>query len=209
MKLKKAKPVSIPLPESWHPWMSNHWLPVVIRSWLAQGFFYMIPLERCCKVVQTLVLNSLVIGSFIPLSIPLSFVSIIFSVIGTHTLNWLFSGQFWVVMTYLGYKTSEERVHKYLHWLRNRCRKTECIEDALLYGSISRGTFKATSDIDLRIISGPGNFNLLKAALFTAWLRAHSFLRGIPLDVFLFDDIQQLSRMNPKEQPLSLCQNDG
>ncbi len=206
MKIKKAKPASIPLPMFLQTWMSRSAIAILLRSWLSQGFFYMIPVERSVKLLQSgLIFFCLLLGLTL-LHFPLTPSVLILAILITHSVNWLLSGQFWVVMTYLGYQTTPGQIQSYLHQLSHQCRKANSISEALLYGSIARGTIKASSDIDVRILPGSARFGLLKAAIFTSYLRAHSFWKGIPLDIYLFENKEMLKRMNPNEQPVSLCQ---
>lgn len=209
MKLKKVKPASIPLPAFLQSWMSRNAIAILLRSWLSQGFFYMIPIERGIKILQTGVLWSGFLLLVKALHYSLTPSVVISGLVITHSVNWLLSGQFWVVMTYLGYQTTPGEVRAYLHHLADQCRNTAFIRDALLYGSIARGMFKASSDIDVRILPGKGRLSLLKAALFTTFLRAQSFRKGIPLDIYLFENEEMLNRMNPDEKPVSLCQTSS
>ena len=186
--------------------MSRNAIAILIRSWLSQGFFYMIPIERTVKLLQTGLICSGLLLFVNAVHIPFTPTVVISALVITHSVNWLLSGQFWVVMTYLGYQTKPGQIQSYLHQLSHQCRKANSISDALLYGSIARGTMKASSDIDVRILPAQSRLGLFKAALFTAFLRAQSFRKGIPLDIYLFENQEMLNRMNPDEQPVSLCQ---
>lgn len=209
MKLKKAKPIYIPFPRFIRHWMETTAIGILFRSWLTQAFFYMTPLEKITKVCLTIVYFGgfwLIFAKIGGTSMSVGRLVAVFII--THTVSWLFSGQFLVTMTYLGYQTSPEKMQRYIRWLESVCRNRRFLKDVLLYGSLVRGTISATSDLDVRVISGSGRADKFLAVLFTNFLRLHSFFLGIPLDVFLFDRDEQLARMNPKERPISLCHGD-
>jgi predicted nucleotidyltransferase len=202
MKIKKKKPSHLKIPKFLDEMLSSNVFGIFLRSWLSQGFFYMIPLERGVKLLQTFLIFGLFIVVFKYFNFPLNIFTISFILITTQTINWFFSGQFFVLLTYVGYKIDFKNVEKYLRQVKRICLNSGVVKSALLYGSYSRGSFSPTSDIDLRII--PKEKKSVQAALITAYLRIHSFFKKMPLDVFLFENEKMLDQMNSKETPIDL-----
>ena len=77
------------------------------------------------------------------------------------------------------------------------------ISAIVAFGSLSRGEFTETSDIDMQIVRTPGIFNWVKANAFGFYLRSVAFLRKIPLDLYVLDGVNQIGRhISPHEPPI-------
>jgi predicted nucleotidyltransferase len=104
----------------------------------------------------------------------------------------------------VGYKTQYAVIEKYLLHLRVRSELAESVKQALVYGSVSRHSSDDRSDVDVRIIAEAGRWNAVKAALFVLTERIYAFARGIPLDIYMFEDLRDLQRMSKEESPIVL-----
>jgi predicted nucleotidyltransferase len=71
-----------------------------------------------------------------------------------------------------------------------------------VYGSLTRGELRPTSDLDVRLIRRPGLVNGLRACWFVLRERTRAHLTGFPIDFLVLDSPRLLKRMRPDEPPL-------
>ena len=183
-------------------------IPIYIRapiitfsSWLFQGILYMDTTEKIFKVLIDILL-------FVPsygickylFGIPMN---IIIAAILAHTFNWIFNGQIFVLIKNVGFTKIESEIFtEYLDNLKKRISKERSILAEAVFGSLSRGKLKETSDLDVRIIRKKGIINGLRACLFVFLERGGAFFSKFPLDIYVLDSFKLLSRLN--EQPIIL-----
>jgi hypothetical protein len=173
--------------------------------WLFQGMLHMDPTERWFKLGSELFL-----GSILTLSISLIFGirpvgTLMTAMLIVHTLDAAFNGQVWVVLKHFGLvKHSRTQFEQYLSRLSVRILVEDSIEYAAAYGSVVRGEWALTSDLDLRLVRKPGPINGLNACLFCLGERARAFVAKFPLDVLVLDSSDRLSEMREDEVPLCI-----
>lgn len=127
-----------------------------------------------------------------------------------HTLNFTFNGQLFAMFTHMGATGVPAR--KFLDYtvkLSDECRDKDFLRAAIAYGSLSRGCYKSTSDIDLRLIPQPGELNWWKTALWAFWLRTKAFIDRYPLDMYVYDPDVVIKRMRTDELPIMLDEKNG
>ena len=81
------------------------------------------------------------------------------------------------------------------------------IEAVLIFGSLSRGEIRSTSDLDVRLIRQKGTRNALKAYLLAVKLRILAFMKRFPLDIYTFGDFSYLKRLREDELPVVILDN--
>jgi hypothetical protein len=193
------------------PWLRpilRHRLGALIVHWIFQGMLYMDATERWFKLALDLLL-SLVIGGIADLWWPRP-LAIGLGIVVAHTLNLIFNGQIWVVLkhfggvehTWLEFKREAER-------LRVRIAQEPYILYAAAYGSLARGEWSPTSDLDVRLVRAPGLLSAWRVCWFAARERARAFWRRFPLDVFVLDRYSSLNRMSEKDFPVVLGGSDA
>lgn len=177
-------------------------LAAVVAHWLFQGMLYMDATERWFKVGLDVLLTVL---AAIPLrhwfhgrsawavALPLA-----------HSLNFLFNGQVWGVLKHYGIgRLSRAGFHPYLCQLARRIGNEPSILWAGVYGSLIRGNWSPTSDLDIRLVRKPGLINALRACLFVLVERSRALIHRFPLDIYVLDDSRQLAAMREDGWPLT------
>lgn len=89
------------------------------------------------------------------------------------------------------------------------CHRKKFLRAAIAYGSLSRGCYKSTSDIDLRLIPQPGAINWWKTAFWALGLRAKAFVVRYPLDMYVYDPEVVVKKMRTDELPIILDEKNG
>jgi predicted nucleotidyltransferase len=192
------------------PWLS----PIVTRKsgalalhWLFQGLLYMDPTERCFKLGLDLLLT-LVFGGILHLWLALP-LAIGAGFIVAHTLNFLFNGQMYgVLKTFGSVSHSGARLTAELERLRARVTEEPCILYAAAYGSLARGEWSETSDLDVRVVRAPGFRSAWRVCWFAAHERTRAFLKEFPLDIYVLDGYSSLAKVSEKSIPVVLI-NDS
>lgn len=166
---------------------------LILSSWIFQGILYMDKTEKVFKLgldmIMTIIL--LILG-----------VDVLTSILIAHTLNWIFNGQIFVTCKNLKIiKTPKEKFEKYIERLKNKAKDEPSIIWVGVYGSLVRGGFKETSDLDVRIIRKPGIINGLRACIFVMRERTWATFNRFPLDIYVGDGFKFLEKMNDNEIP--------
>jgi predicted nucleotidyltransferase len=119
-----------------------------------------------------------------------------------HTLNFLFNGQIFVVLKHFGDVHHElVEFEQYVEEIKNRLHREPSIRWAAIYGSMTRGELKTTSDLDIRLIRYPGFVNGFRACWFILLERTRAHLRQFPIDYLVLDSPRLLKRLRADELP--------
>jgi len=204
MFLKKRKPATLRIPGFSGEWIETSILGIVFRNWIAQGFLYMNWVEKVVKILVEIVLFVPIAGLILMSDSMSAWAGLVLGFLVAHTLNWLFNGHFFTVLTYLGYKTSRKDIDDYIVGLRKRCVEASAVKEALIYGSFSRKSFQPTSDLDVRIIPQDTAWSRFEGAIFTVRERTLAFMSGIPLDIYMFANAEGAKEMSKDEVPIVL-----
>lgn len=175
----------------------------IVTHWFFQGMLYMDRTERRFKLLfdgAFTVLFAILLREWPwPMSWLLAFLA-------AHTLNFLFNGQLWVVLKHYGLvHHSADAFEKQAQQLAQRIAAEPSLHYAAVYGSTVRGEWKASSDLDVRLIRSPGWHNGLRACRFALRERSRAMFSRFPLDLYLLDSMEQL-RMRDDEAPLVLVE---
>jgi predicted nucleotidyltransferase len=194
----------------------NQFLQSLLRSplvalavaWTFQGLLYMDATERWFKIALDILLTAL-------LGILLSvwfhwYVAWLVALVIAHSLNFLFNAQLWGLLKHFNLvRTSRTEFDEYLERLSERIRAEPSIQWAAAYGSLVRGEWKETSDLDVRLVRKPGLWNGLRACWFSLSERTRALVSKFPLDLFVLDDPGMLTLMRDDEPPLDLLAPGG
>jgi len=181
------------------PFMKNKYV-MLASNWAFQGIFLKTWGERSFQIMVDLVFA-------FPVFILLSFLlrqvtAAILAVIIAHTLTWTFNGNIWSLPKFTGATYDTARNIKFMVNLEKREMNTfGSIAAIAAFGSLSRGEFSETSDMDMRIIRNPGILNWVKANTFGLYLRSIAFIKKIPLDLFVLDNVSQIRRQMRLDEP--------
>lgn len=173
---------------------------LIIKNYLAQGMLYMEIEELFFKISMTLIPASL-LYIYTPLNIFLSFFI-------AHTINYLINGQFNVLLRYV---YSQEHVNIYkvekINLKLAELYKRKFFLDVLVTGSGSKDQMNSSSDIDLRIYYNKSFISYLKVCLALLNLRIYAILNSIPIDVYAFNRVNFLDKLDSDEIPISIFNN--
>lgn len=198
-KHKKHLPKS--LESTWLGSFLKFGFMIFISAWALQGIRIMNNKERTVKVAIDLLLWGLFVACG---------VHWIVSFVVAHTLNFMLNGQFHAMFTHMGATGCSARYFlRQTVAFKERIAAKRFIMASIAYGSLSRGCYKRTSDIDLRLIPAAGERNGWKCALYAVWLRAVAFCVRYPLDMYVYSPEVVVKRMRTDELPIMLHEREG
>lgn len=181
---------------------------ILLRYWVFQGVMYMNRVE----ILHRFLLEALALG-VVFLLLPAGLVSVaivLASLFVAHTLSAIFNGHPFAVLAHdagvhsVCYYREPRRFLAYVEGMqvRTAALSPEYLDGALIFGSIVRGVFRETSDLDIRYIARPGAWNAFRTAQLVFMERLRATLRGFPMDIYMFRDAAETrSKMNVDEEP--------
>jgi predicted nucleotidyltransferase len=180
--------------------------PVMLASnWFFQGVFGCTWSERLFRLTLEAIIA---FPTFTLFSIWINlYISAMLSIILAHSLNWVFNGNLSALILQHNIWVSRNGVSDVAHksrYLDMLKRKSLEMPDVVLaiatFGSLSRGEFTESSDLDVIIIRKPGFVNWVKSNFFALSLRSIAFIRKVPLDLHVLDNVDQMEgRIRPDE----------
>jgi hypothetical protein len=188
-------------------------IAIVMGNWLNQGFLYSDRTEKAFRIALDLAFA-------IPLYLLLSnFIasgwSFSLALVTAHTFNWAFNGQFFAMYRFVNTdpaafeKNTFEKNLEYLKEVKSRIEVEKSILCADLSGSMVREKFNKRSDVDVRIVRKEGFINGVRACLFGFLERSRALLQRIPLDLYVSDSMDHLSKRKADEVPVVLHDPEG
>lgn len=124
-----------------------------------------------------------------------------------HSINFALNGQLFAMYTHMG--ATGVKADKFLRdtiTLKKKLEKHPFIRASIAYGSLSRGCYKKTSDIDIRLIPSEGGW--WATALYAVRLRIWAFFVHYPLDMYCYDPEVVIRRMRSDELPIMVTEKD-
>lgn len=179
----------------------------IARYWVIQGTLYMNWIERLHRwTIEFLLL----LGTYFIISAFIGYpANGLWSIFIAHTLNALLNGHIFALLAhdlfwFSFYKDRKSFIY-YIEKIRARLQRKSpsCICDVLIFGSLVRGNFRDSSDLDIRYISNEGIWNSLCTANWVFFERVHALLAGFPIDIYMFrnrDEMQKKMDLN-NEKP--------
>lgn len=175
---------------------------VVISNWTFQGTLYADRSERYFRLFSDLLYFVLI---FIIFSNQNTIMRSVLALFLAHTINWIFNGQLFVLLKNFGMVHNDPQIIiNYAYDIRDRSSRKDYIECVAVYGSLSRGEIKSTSDLDVRIIRKPGKLNGIKACTFGFIERTRALYYRFPLDLYVVDSKRHLKKLRDDESPIIL-----
>ena len=171
-------------------------VPVLtFSSWLFQGILYMDKTEKAFKFFFDMLLF-IILALFLNLYLN-SFPALCIALLLSHTFNWIFNGQIFVLMKNLKLiRTDIKDFNQYITNLKKKAENEKSIYIISLIGSLSRDELKETSDLDIRIIRKKGFINGIGACMFTMTERSKAFFNKFPLDIYVGDNLKFLKKVD-------------
>lgn len=172
----------------------------VISAWMFQGMLYSNWRENVIRLGIDAIITvalTLIMPWWIGLLI-------------AHTLNFTFNMQAKAIFNHMG--AGNKPASDFLHGteaMRQRVEKAKCIDAAIAYGSLSRGCYKPTSDIDVRFVPAKGEWTYWKVCFWLVRERAISFATGYPLDAYVFTLERCKSAMRSDELPIIVMERNN
>lgn len=168
---------------------------LIISNWIFQGIINADRTEKIYKLLFTIIL-SVILFAFLDKIILSHFYTISLSFLIAHTINWLVNGNISTIIIhrlFIG-TVSRKKIFCYLKDLQERLQKTSSIEFTAVFGSISRGELKNSSDIDITFVRKDGFINSIKAIIFIIKEKFHTNINKIPIEPFLADSINYMKK---------------
>jgi len=177
----------------------------IISNWVAQGMLYMNKYEIGYRIFIEIIVISIFVFIFHKLISLKFFKSVVFSFLLTHSLFWILNGHFFVLMRYIvNWKNNPQKFINYVKNLQKRVERKKFILGAAVFGSVARGNFSVSSDLDLRLIRKRGFLNTFLILNYCIKERFYAFFHMFPLDVYVFDIEELTKKINPDEPALIL-----
>lgn len=183
-------------------------LPVLLRYWLVQGVMYMNWVERLHRFALEGALILVLAWLFgVPGAGAGGWIA---AFLVGHTLSGIFNGHPFAVLAHdagvhsVCYYRDKDRFLAYVDDMQARLerRRPSYLAGALIFGSIVRGVFRPTSDLDVRYIAMPGFLNGLRTTHLVFLERLRATLKGFPMDIYMFRDARETAaKMNVAAEP--------
>ena len=173
-------------------WMSYGYI-TFISAFIFQGMLYANWRENVIKILLDGMMTCLLIFMM----------PWYWAVVCAHFLNFCLNGQFLCVFYHIGAgNNTPEKFLGCVEFLKRSLDQTSAVSAAIAYGSLSKGKWRPSSDIDIRFIPGLGEIAFWKTCLWAVKARAIAFFQGFPLDLFVTTMSTAYKQMNKDELPI-------
>lgn len=180
--------------------LCRYGIMIFLSAWMLQGLRIMDWHERIIKLGLDVIVTSI----FVLLGAP-----ILIAFVLSHTLNFIFNGQLYAMFTHMGAtRVTPRRFFLQTCRMKEDVSEKNCVIAAIAYGSLSRGCYKTTSDIDLRLIPSQSELGRWLCALYCLRMRICAFIMRYPLDLYMYDPKEVVTRMRSDELPIILKEQD-
>ena len=179
----------------------------LLSNWVLQGMLYMNPVEVAYKLFLDVVMVALL---WMVLPLEDEFAHLLTALLAAHTVNWVVNCQPIALLRHLDWgRNDATRFIEYIERMEQRLRGKSYLLAAASFGSLSKGKYKDTSDIDIRVVLGKGLFQRVRAANFCFLERARAAVNRFPLDLYAFDLEEMKRKMNDDEVPVVFMDPKG
>ena len=170
----------------------------IVSNWILQGMLYMNPVE----IVYKLSLDVLfMVGWWVILMQPSTAAGWLLCMFLAHTTNWISNCQPIAMCRHFDWGSNDPRHFiEYIEGLERRVHGRSYIAAVASYGGLSKGSYKPTSDIDIRFVLTGGPISRLRAAHYCFIERLRAAVHRFPLDLYAFD-LDELQRKMCVDEP--------
>lgn len=195
---KHKKHLSTKLSGTWFGEFCSYGLIIFLSAWILQG----VRITNWREIVIRYSIDAILIALLVIMGIHWILAFII-----AHSINFALNGQLFAMYTHMG--ATGIKADKFLKdtvALHNKIEKHKFIRASIAYGSLSRGCYKKTSDIDIRLIPSEGGW--WRTAFYAVWLRTWAFFIHYPLDMYCYDPDVVVKKMRTDELPVMVNERD-
>lgn len=185
------------------------WPPVIIiRYWIVQGMLFMNYAEIIYRLTVEFLFFCTVYMLCYMQNIP---INVIYIVIIAHTFSFIFNGHLFAMLTHdlfwFGLYKDKKKFYTYIDQMRIRLNKKnpEYTAGVVFFGSLARGIFRETSDLDVRFIAKPGFWNAIKTSNLVFIERIRALFAGFPIDAYMFRSASEIKRKMDVENEHPVC----
>lgn len=172
----------------------NKWMTlppvVIVKYWLHQSNTYMNWIELLHRWTVELIV-------FLPLFWWFSIdntatTAALLAFLISHTFSAIINGHLFAMLAHdlfwLSLYKDRASFYWYIEEMRARIqrKKPDYLAGGVFFGSLSRGVFRETSDLDIRFIPEDGFINGIKCAHLVFIERFHALFAGFPIDAYMF-----------------------
>lgn len=171
---------------------------IFLSAWILQG----VRITNWREVVIRYLIDAILMTVMILLGVHWALAFFI-----AHSINFTLNGQLFAMYTHMG--ATGVKADKFLNDTIKLSKKIEThkfIRASIAYGSLSRGCYKKTSDIDIRLIPAEGGW--WRTALYAVWLRTWAFFVHYPLDMYCYDPEVVVKKMRTDELPIMVNERE-
>ena len=130
-----------------------------------------------------------------------------------HLLNFFFNGHPWAFAIHQIHpglaSTSQNDFENWFNRLQAIGKGSSSIAAIAVYGSHARTELGSSSDLDVRVISYPGRQERVTSSVLICRERVRAALTRFPLDIYVCDGPDALSRLRDDEQPEILVDKEN
>lgn len=190
------------LPKRFQGTILDEWIKygflTILSAWTFQGMLMLNWRETLIKLILDAVVTVILWGVGVP---------IILAFLVAHTLNYMFNGQAKAVYNHMGAgNKSAKSFYEGTVAMKQRIDNAKYINAGIAFGSLSRGCYKPSSDIDIRIIPAQGEWNYWKTCFWAVKERCIAFATGYPLDMYVFTLPVTQKLMRSDELPIMVTE---
>lgn len=192
------------LPKRFQGTILDEWIKygflTILSAWTFQGMLMLNWRETLIKLTLDAVVTVILWCMGVP---------VILAFLIAHTLNYMFNGQAKAVYNHMGAGNKPAKsFYEGTVAMKQRIDNAKCIDAGIAFGSLSRGCYKPSSDIDIRIIPAQGEWNYWKTCFWAVKERCIAFATGYPLDMYVFTLPVTQKLMRSDELPIMVTERD-
>ena len=185
---------------------------LLFSTWLFQGIVHADLTEKIYRITCTILFTAPFFYTFHIYTQWPAWQTLLVSLFIGHTINWFVNGNFSTIMIHRLFlkKTTKEDLFRFTDYLEKRTKGKPFIFYAAVFGSMSRGELKHSSDLDVSIVRKPGFENIFPALWEVFVIKKTADLRGVPLEIFLSDTPRDsIMRFREENTPVTLYDPEG
>ena len=171
---------------------------IFLSAWILQG----VRITNWREVLIRYAIDAILMAIMIPIGVHWALAFCI-----AHSINFALNGQLFAMYTHMG--ATGVKADKFMRdtiTMSKKIEKHKFIRASIAYGSLSRGCYKKTSDIDIRLIPAEGGW--WATAFYAVWLRIWAFFVHYPLDMYCYDPEVVIRKMRTDELPIMVNERD-
>jgi predicted nucleotidyltransferase len=183
---------------------------VILRYWLHQSNFYLSRIELLHRWLLEIMVFAPLFTWFSTSRSALAAAVLAFLI--SHTASAVLNGHLWAMLCHdlfwVSLYTQRRPFFDYIDRMRIRlaAEKPHYMAGAVFFGSLARGQFRTTSDMDIRFIAQNGVWNGLRTAHLVFLERLRALFTGFPLDIYMFQSEEEIRHKMDvgSEHPISV-----